>query len=87
MNQQTQSVETKPDTDALAARVYAEIVPNVALFTKVLALVVDYYLDSDKASRREDLVQAAREKSVDGNLRVRGFVKEALGATPLVRLF
>jgi len=65
--------------DELACSVFAAVVPTAALFSQILAYVVDFYLDVSKASQRAEIVRL-----VDGrkNAQVMPFIFEALRLNP-----
>jgi linoleate 10R-lipoxygenase len=61
--------------DGLACSVFAAVIPTAALFSQILAYVVNFYLDASKAAEREEIVRL-----VDGrkNVQVMPFIFEAL---------
>lgn len=61
--------------DGLACSVFAAVVPTAALFSQILAHVVNFYLDASKAAERTEIVRL-----VDGhkNAQVMPFIFEAL---------
>ncbi|KAK0500480.1 heme peroxidase [Armillaria luteobubalina] len=67
---------------ALAASLFCEVVPTAAHFSQAIAHVVNYYLDTEKQTQREDLVKNAALKSNAGDATVIQYVREALGADP-----
>ncbi|KAI0290112.1 heme peroxidase [Multifurca ochricompacta] len=65
--------------DGLGGSLFASVVPTAALFSQIIAQVVDFYLDEDKAVQREKIVQLAEEHS---NAQVMPFIFEALRLDP-----
>lgn len=66
-------------TKELAAQVFSAVVPTAALFSQVIAHVVDFYLDDDKRNEREEivkLVSACHDKETVAKIMV--YVQEAL---------
>jgi linoleate 10R-lipoxygenase len=61
--------------DGLAGSVFASVVPTAALFSQIIAQVVDFYLDSDKAEARKRIVQLAEQRA---NAQIMPFIFEAL---------
>ena len=61
--------------DNLACSVFASVVPTAAIFSQIIAQVVDFYLHADKATQRAQIIRL-----VDGheNARVMPFVFEAI---------
>uniref|UniRef100_A0A7G1PUP4 Dioxygenase n=1 Tax=Tricholoma matsutake TaxID=40145 RepID=A0A7G1PUP4_TRIMT len=72
-------------TKELAAQVFSAVVPTAALFSQVIAHVVDFYLDDDKRNEREEivkLVSACHDKETVAKIMV--YVQEALRLNPTV---
>jgi len=65
--------------DGLAGSVFASVVPTAALFSQIIAQVVDFYLDSDKAEARKRIVQLAEQRA---NAQIMPFIFEALRLNP-----
>jgi linoleate 10R-lipoxygenase len=61
--------------DGLAGSVLASVVPTAALFSQIIAQIVDFYMDPKKREIREHIVQLALE---DDNARIMPFIFEAL---------
>ena len=61
--------------DGLAGSVLASIVPTAALFSQIIAQVVDFYLDADKAEIQNNIVQLAKQGA---NAQIMPFIFEAL---------
>ncbi len=64
---------------ALAASLFCELVPTAAHFSQAIAHVVNYYLDAEKQTQKEDLIKHAALKSKIGDAKVMQYVREALG--------
>jgi linoleate 10R-lipoxygenase len=70
---------TNVTTEKLAAQVFSAVVPTAAHFSQMIAHVVNFYLDDDKRSEREEIVKLAsafRDKEAVAKIMV--FVREAL---------
>jgi len=65
--------------DGLVGSVLASVVPTAALFSQIIAQVVDFYIDPHKAGTREHIVQLAQQGD---NARVMPFIFEALRLNP-----
>lgn len=61
--------------DGLAGSLFASVVPTAAVFSQIIAHVVDFYLDKDKAPQREQIVRLAEGHA---NAQVMPFIFEAL---------
>ena len=59
--------------DCLVGSLFASVVPTAALFSKIIAHVVDFYLDKDR--EREQIIQLA---GTQANAEVIPFIFEAL---------
>jgi linoleate 10R-lipoxygenase len=71
----TGSQSSNSALDGLAGSVLASVVPTAALFSQIIAQVVDFYLDSDQLETREHIVRLAEEGD---NAQVMPFIFEAL---------
>jgi len=65
--------------DGLAGSLLASVVPTAALFSQIIAQVVDFYLDEDKATQREQIVRLAE---AGANEQIMPFIFEALRLNP-----
>ncbi|KAI0246364.1 heme peroxidase [Lactifluus subvellereus] len=61
--------------DDLACSVFASVVPTAAIFSQIIAHVVDFYLGADKATQRAQIVRLVEGHE---NARVMPFVFEAI---------
>lgn len=61
--------------DGLAGSLLASVVPTAALFSQIIAQVVDFYLNPNMAERREQIVRLAERGA---NAQVMPFIFEAL---------
>lgn len=61
--------------DGLAGSLLASVVPTAALFSQIIAQVVNFYLDANMAGRREQIVRLAERGA---NAQVMPFIFEAL---------
>jgi hypothetical protein len=61
--------------DGLVGSLLASVVPTAALFSQIIAQVVDFYLESHVAERREEIVRLAERGA---NSEVMPFIFEAL---------
>jgi len=65
--------------DGLAGSLLASVVPTAALFSQIIAQVVDFYLDSHMAERRKEIVRLAKRGE---NSQVMPYIFEALRVSP-----
>ncbi|KAI9450785.1 heme peroxidase [Lactarius psammicola] len=65
--------------DSLANSLLASVVPTAALFSQIIAHVVNFYLDADKVAQREQIVRLVEEHT---NTEVMPYVFEALRLDP-----
>jgi len=65
--------------DSLVGSLFASVVPTAALFSKIIAHVVDFYIDEDKEHEREQIIHLAK---TGANARVIPFIFEALRSNP-----
>jgi linoleate 10R-lipoxygenase len=68
--------------DGLVCSVFAAVVPTAALFSQIIAHVVDFYLDADKKTQRERIVCLVDERK---NAQVMPFIYEALREISSIR--
>lgn len=61
--------------DGLAGSLLAAVVPTAALFSQIIAQVVDFYIDPDRAKQAEQIAQLAKKGK---NTQVMPFIFEAL---------
>ncbi len=61
--------------DSLANSLFASVVPTAALFSQIIAHVVNFYLDADKEAQREQIVHLVEKHA---NAEVMPYVFEAL---------
>lgn len=68
----------------LAAYVFAAVVPTAAHFSQAVTHVVDFYLDEDKKTQREEIVALAATlgKNKESGGKIMGYVREALRINP-----
>ena len=71
----TGSQSSNSALDGLAGSVLASVVPTAALFSQIIAQVVDFYLEEDQARTREHIVRLAEEGD---NAQIMPFIFEAL---------
>src|SRR6266850_1954952 len=71
----TGSQSSNSALDGLAGSVLASVVPTAALFSQIIAQVVDFYLDSDQVETREHIVRLAEQGD---NAQIMPFIFEAL---------
>src|SRR6267142_4586646 len=71
----TGSQSSNSALDGLAGSVLASVVPTAALFSQIIAQVVDFYLDSDRVETREHIVRMAEQCD---NAQIMHFIFEAL---------
>jgi linoleate 10R-lipoxygenase len=61
--------------DGLAGSLLASIMPTAALFSQIIAQVVDFYISPDKAEAAEQIAQLAKKRE---NAQIMPFIFEAL---------
>jgi linoleate 10R-lipoxygenase len=72
---ETGSQSSNSALDGLSNSLFASVVPTAALFSQIIAHVVNFYLDADKAAQR-DVIVGLVEKGA--NAEVMPYVFEAL---------
>jgi hypothetical protein len=71
----TGSQSSNSALDGPAGSILASVVPTAALFSQVIAQVVDFYLDSDQEETREHIVRLTEQGD---NAQIMPFIFEAL---------
>ncbi|KZV76244.1 heme peroxidase [Peniophora sp. CONT] len=68
--------------ESLAASVFAEYIPTAPIFSKVLAHVVNFYLDADRKAERDAIVSLCKHGRQDA--KILPYIYEALRLDPAV---
>jgi linoleate 10R-lipoxygenase len=71
----TGSQSSNSALDSLSNSLLASVVPTAALFSQIIAHVVNFYLDADKVAQREQIVRLVKKGA---NADVMPYVFEAL---------
>jgi hypothetical protein len=71
----TGSQSSNSALDSLSNSLLASVVPTAALFSQIIAHVVNFYLDEDKLTQREQIVRLVEKRA---NAEVMPYVFEAL---------
>jgi len=75
----TGSQSSNSALDSLSNSLLASVVPTAALFSQIIAHVVNFYLDEDKLTQREQIVRLVEKRA---NAEVMPYVFEALRMDP-----
>ncbi|KAH9175686.1 heme peroxidase [Lactarius sanguifluus] len=75
----TGSLSSDSELDGLANSLLASVVPTAALFSQIIAHIVNFYLDEDKVAQREQIVRLVER---DANAEVIPYIFEALRLDP-----
>lgn len=74
----------KANPTEFASQMFAATVPTAALYSQALVNVLDFYLDDDRQSIREKIVNLAQSAD-DKSAEIMSYVYEALRLRPVVR--
>jgi len=70
--------------DQIAATLFSEVIPTAALYSKAIALVVNFYLHEDRTAAREDIARLSICRTPESEARIQAYVREALRLDPIV---
>jgi hypothetical protein len=76
----------KSSNREFAAQIFAAILPTVALYSHFLSHIVNFYLDKERKSVRDEIVKLANSRDKGAAAKVMGYVYEALRKDPPVSL-
>ena len=76
----------KTSNREFAAQIFAAILPTVALYSHFLAHIVNFYLDEQRKSVRDEIVKLINSGDKGAAAKVMGYVYEALRKDPPVSL-
>ena len=75
--------QRKASPAEFASQLFAATVPTAALYSQALANVIDFYLDDDRQTIREKIVELA-QSAEDKSAQIMVYVYEALRLRPVV---
>lgn len=76
------SIGNTPNAN-LAINVFNATIPTAALFSKAVALVVDYFLEEANQQAREEIVMIHQANEKDASAKIMGYVRETLRLRPI----
>lgn len=62
----------------VAESTFAALVPTVALYSKAVVHIVDFFLKDERDNERRELARLARENTTESDDRLYAFAREAL---------
>ncbi|KAL5504779.1 hypothetical protein ACEPAH_7442 [Sanghuangporus vaninii] len=77
-------LESAPRGKHVTESIFATIVPTIALYSKSIVHIVDFFLKEEQTSARKLLVQLTRDKSVENDEKLYALACEALRLNPPV---